>query len=46
MLDGVLLGLSIQALDGATLADVDASVTGALSAWDPYGSGDRPAEKP
>ena len=36
LFEGVLLGLSIQALDGATPAYLDAAVTGALAAWDAH----------
>ena len=36
LFEGVLLGLSIQALDGAVPACLDAAVTGALTAWDTH----------
>ena len=36
LFEGVLLGLSIQALDGALPACLDAAVTGALAAWDAH----------
>ena len=45
LFEGFLLGLSIQARDGATPACLDAAVTGALSVWDahvaPDGGGTR-----
>ncbi len=34
LLDGILVGLSIQARDGVTHEDLDAGVTQALAAWD------------
>ena len=34
LFDGVLVGLSIQARDGVSHADLDAGVTHALAAWD------------
>jgi AcrR family transcriptional regulator len=34
LFDGLLLGLSIQARDGVTAGDIDASITQALKAWD------------
>ncbi len=36
LFEGVLLGLSIQAIDGATPACLDAAVTAALTAWDAH----------
>ena len=42
--EGVLLGLSIQALDGATATCLDAAVTGALTAWDAHRVRNRPSE--
>ena len=45
MFEGFLLGLSIQALDGATPDCPDAAVTSALTAWDAYQVQSRPSEK-
>lgn len=45
MFEGILLGLSIQALDGATAACLDAAVTSALTAWDACRACDPVSEK-
>ncbi len=46
LFEGVLLGLSIQALDGATPACLDAAVTGALTVWDAHLSSRPESEAP
>ena len=46
LFEGVLLGLSIQALDGATPASLDAAITGALIVWDAHLSSRPESEAP